>query len=144
MKPSTLLLSAAFLMSYSILCAAAEPVSCPETIDVRQELTTAIESWSPTLDDAPHRLAGLTFYDGPVQDKASLISDRTTKSAGKETSVWYFKPQANRQIFMACSYSATAIVLTKPLPPKTTSCTVTYSLNMRIAGLPVIEKITCK
>jgi len=144
MRPSTILLSATLAIGCSTLCAAAEPAACPDTIAVRQELAAAVEGWTPTLDDTPHRLAGITFYDGPPQERASLVSDRTTKAAGKETAVWHFKPQANRQIFVACSYATTAIILTKPLPPKTASCSVTYSLQTRVAGLPVIEKIACK
>ena len=64
-------------------------------------------------DDAPHQLAGLTFYDGPPQEKASLVYDNITKAAGKQVAKWTFAPQQQRAIWIACSYSGTSILLTK-------------------------------
>jgi hypothetical protein len=122
----------------------AEPASCPGTVEVRQELASSVEGWTATLDDTPHRLAGITFYDGPLAERASLVSDRTVKNGSRETSTWRFASNAKRQIFIACAYSATAVVLSKPLPPKTATCSVTYNLQQQIDGLPVIQGIVCK
>ena len=96
------------------------------------------------LDDTPHRLATITFYDGPPKERASLVNDQTIHATGKETAKWYFIPRADRQIWVACGYAGTAIVLARGLPPKTNTCSVTYNPRERIAGMPVIEKIVCK
>jgi hypothetical protein len=123
---------------------AAPPASCPNTIAVHQEWQTPIEGWKATLDDTPNRLASVTFFDGPPEEKASLVNDRTMKAAGKEVAAWHFLPRPNREIWIACGYSGTSIVLTKRLAPKTAVCEVTYNPRQRIAGLPVIVSIACK
>jgi hypothetical protein len=135
---------------WTTLCGAAHAASdsgavgCPDRIDVRQELTGSVEGWTAILDDTPHRLAGITFYDGPPKDNASLVYDQRTKAAEKEIAKWQFLPARDRQIWLACSYAGTAIVLAKALPAKTSTCSVTYNPRQLIAGFQVIEKIDCK
>jgi hypothetical protein len=123
---------------------AAEPAACPATVNVHQQLTAPVAGWSAVNDDALHQLAGVTFYDGPPQEKASLVYDDITKAAGKQIAKWTFAPRRERATWIACSYSGTSVVLAKTLPPGIASCTVTYDARQQVAGLPVIEKIACK
>ena len=96
------------------------------------------------MDDTPHSLAGITLYDGPPSEKASLVYDKITKAKGEETAVWTFDAKSERQTWIACSYAGTVIELTRTLAPHTAMCTVVYNSQETIAGLPVIKKITCK
>jgi hypothetical protein len=111
---------------------------------VNQKLTTPVSGWTTMIDDSPPRLANITFYDGPPQQRASLIYDQKMRVAGKETATWHFLPRADRQIWVGCSYTGTGIVLTKALPPSTSTCAVTYDTRQTVAGLPSITKIVCK
>lgn len=128
----------------SCACFAADAVRCPASIATRQELTSSVAGWTAMMDDAPHSLAGITFYDGPPSEKASLVYDKITKAKGDETAVWTFDAKSERQTWIACSYAGTAIELTRTLPPHTTMCSVVYNSQETIAGLPVIKKIMCK
>ncbi len=136
------------LVVWAALCstggAASEPVGCPNTIEVNQQLAPSVEGWTTILDDTPHQLATVTFYDGAPKDRASLVYDTTTKAAGKETAIWHFLPQGDRQIWMACSYASTAIVLAKALPAGISMCSVTYDPLQLVAGMPLIERIDCR
>lgn len=97
------------------------------------------------LDDAAHQLAAVTFYDGLPEEKASLVYDRIVKAAGgKETATWSFKAQAGRQFWLTCSYSGTNVVLKKALPLQIARCSVIYDATAKVAGLPAIDKITCR
>jgi hypothetical protein len=96
-----------------------EPVNCPDSVDVNQQLTAPVSGWTAMIDDSPPRLANITFYDGRPQQRASLIYDQKMRVAGKETATWHFLPRADPQIWMGCSYTGTGIVLTKALPPST-------------------------
>lgn len=96
------------------------------------------------MDDTPHNLAGITFYDGPPSEKASLVYDKITKAKGEETAIWSFDPNNERQMWIACRYAGTAIELAQTLPRNTTTCSVVYSSQEQIAGLPAIKKIACK
>jgi hypothetical protein len=95
-------------------------------------------------DDTPHTLSGITFYDGPPSEKASLVYDRITHGKTEQVATWTFAPQKARPIWLACSYAGTSIELTKALPATITTCAVTYDAQQQITGMPVIKKIACK
>ena len=123
---------------------AADSFSCPPTITTGQELTAPPAGWKPMLDDAPHDLAGITFYDGPPAEKASLVYDRIERSKGAETATWTFAAKKDRPIWLTCSYAGTAVQLARSLPPETTTCTVVYDPKEHVAGLPAIKRINCR
>jgi len=125
-------------------CHAADLVTCPASITTRQDLASTISGWTTLKDDTPHNLAGITFYDGPPAEKASLVYDNIKKVKGEQIARWSFAPHNGRQTWLACSYAGTIIELTRTLPSQTTACSVTYDTTETIAGLPVIKKIACK
>ncbi len=129
---------------FCVFAAAEQSATCPANVDVHEQLSTPPAGWSATYDNAPHQLAGITFYDGPPKDNASLVYDDIAKSAGKQIARWHFAPTSIRSIWIACRYAATAVVLTKALPATVSGCTVTYDSKQQIAGEPVIDKISCK
>lgn len=95
-------------------------------------------------DDTPHNLSGITFFDGPPTDKASLVYDRITHGKTEQVATWTFAAQKDRPIWLVCSYAGTSIQLAKTLPTTITVCTVTYNPQETISGQPVIKKIACK
>lgn len=123
---------------------AAEPAICPESITTHQQLASAVAGWDSYIDDLPQRLASVTFFDGAPEEKASLVYDKIAKTGGKQVATWTFAPQKERKIWLACSYSGTAVMLKSALPDGTRTCTVTASLKEQIAGMQAIEKIVCK
>jgi len=122
----------------------ADNVSCPATIAARQQLAAPLAGWTAMENDTPHNLAGITFYDGPPSEKASLVYDRITHGKTEQVATWSFAAQKDRPIWLACSYAGTSIQLTKALPATITTCVVTYDPRQQIDGQPVIKKITCK
>jgi len=142
--PRRLLLVSLLLLQLVSFASAADTVGCPATISARQQLAAPQAGWTATEDDTPHSLAGLTFYDGPPSDKASLVYDRITHGKTEQVATWTFAAQKQRPIWLACSYARTSIQLTKALPTTITTCTVTYDPQQTIDGMPVIKKISCK
>lgn len=106
-------------------CSAAEPFQCPAT-----------------LDGATHRLAMITFYDGPPEEEASLVYDTLKKSAGKEIATWQIRP--GRKTWVVCTYEGTKAVWKRALPSAIKTCSVAYDPQNKVAGLPSIESITCR
>jgi hypothetical protein len=125
-------------------CHAADSVRCPPTITTRQELTATPAGWKPMLDDTPHDLAGITFYDGPPAEKASLVYDRMDRGNAVQSAIWTFAAKKDRPIWLTCSYAGTTVQLARSLPPQTTNCTVAYDPKEHVAGLPAIKKISCR
>src|SRR5260370_20889105 len=99
-----------------ILCAArggaAAPIKCPTVVEVRQQMAAPVAGWSVAMDDLPHRLAGITFFDGKPEEKASLAPDSETKAAGKSVSTWNFG-SGGRPVGVACRYAWTTVTLTR-------------------------------
>jgi hypothetical protein len=115
---------------------------CPESISVKQTLVKPEPGWQPGTSDLPIRLAGVTFFDGPPEEKASLVNDSESIVKGKQVAVWRFGPQS--QIWLSCRYASSNIVLSRALTKGTSTCRVTYIPKQTIAGLPAIEKIECE
>jgi hypothetical protein len=122
-------------------------IECPARIDVNQRLAAQIPGWSvvPSVapDEMPHQLAGVTFFDGNPRERASLVPDKQSKLKASTIASWTFGV-SDRAIWIACSYAWTSVVLSRPLPKATRTCSITYSNRDTIAGLPVIEKFDCK
>jgi hypothetical protein len=133
-----------FVALVSAFGSAADTVSCPATISARQQLATPVTGWTAMEDDTPHNLSGITFYDGPPAEKASLVYDRITHGKTEQVATWTFAAQKERPIWLACSYAGTSIQLTKTLPATITMCAVTYDPQQTIGGMPVIKKLSCK
>lgn len=132
----------ACLLAGGVLPLFAADVHCPETIPVKQTLLKQFQGWRESASDVPIRLAGVTFYDGPPEQNASLAYDSDNTSHGKRVAVWRFARQV--ETWLACSYAGTNVVLSRRLPRATSICRVTYISNQTIAGLPAIEKIECQ
>jgi len=119
----------------------AEEIRCPPTVAVRQVATDIPPGWTTGTSPAPVQLAGLTFFDGPPEEEASLVYDRTTPARTGTLAIWTFQPASH--IWLSCNYSGTSVVLSKPLPP-VKRCTVLYKKDTTVAGLPLIEHIDCR
>jgi hypothetical protein len=128
---------------FCISSSGSEPAICPDSVDVNQQLTAPVSGWTTVIDDTPHRLAGITFLRWAATTE-SLVDLRPKNTGRRKIATWHFRPRADRQIWVGCSYASAAIALTKALPPSTKTCSVTYNPGQSIAGLPVIEKIVCK
>jgi len=109
---------------------------CPPKLSTTQQLGAPLPDWNVTADGLPNQLAGVTFFEGPPVDQASLAPDKETKTQ----STWFFtKPS-----WIACHYSGTSLMLTRALPKNLHSCTVTFLPDQTVSGLPAIQKIECK
>jgi hypothetical protein len=124
-----------------------EPASaqayCPESISVEQSIAKIPQGWTVGQDEAASTLAGVTFYSGPPEEKASLVYDQWTKQNGLAYGVWHFQPKSSHGIWLRCRYSSTRMVLVKQLPAETSECTVTYDPKVSVSGSPEIRKIDC-
>ena len=142
MRTALVILASFFLTLQGL--AAAQTTYCPETVSVDQNLAKIPPGWIVGRDDAPSALAGITFYSGPPEEKASLVYDKWTKRDGLAYGVWRFQPKSSQRIWLSCSYSSTRVVLMKQLPPETSGCTVVYDPKVQVSGSPEIQKITCQ
>jgi hypothetical protein len=142
MRPVNLIAACIAILGSSVGPALAGEVHCPETVSVNQSLAKPEPGWKPGTAALPIILAGVTLFDGPPEQQASLVYDRETLLHGKQVATWRFGP--NSGIWLSCQYSGTVIVLSRALPKNTTVCSVTYNPKQTVAGLPLVEKIACQ
>lgn len=116
---------------------------CPATISVKQTIEKTPDGWTAGEDKTPHNLSGITFFDGPPEQEASLVYDNMTKRGGLEYGVWHFTPNSSPGSWLSCRYSSTSVTLSKRLPAATSECTVTYNPKETVDGLPAVQKISC-
>ena len=122
--------------------AAGGELSCPEIIQVTGALAIPVEGWTEGRADEPHRLAGVTMFDGKPEERASLVGTERIISKTQTGTTWNFAK--GRQYWLTCSYAGTGVVLSTAIPGTIGSCTVTYARNVRVSGLPEIQRIDCK
>jgi hypothetical protein len=121
----------------------AQDAYCPQSVSVKQAVDAVPDGWTAGQDKSPIQLAGITFYDGPPEQEASLAYDSWTKRNGLAYAVWTFTPNSGQGTWLSCRYSGTNVVLSKKLPASTSKCTVSYDPKVTVAGNPEIKKIAC-
>ena len=126
-----------------VLRAWAGEVNCPATIKVEEHLLDSVEEgWTEGRAKELHRLAGVTIFDGNPANQASLIPKSRTISKTQTLATWTFAKE--RQYWITCSYSGTAVVLSRAISEKFVSCSVTYSRNVLVSGHPEVQQINCE
>lgn len=126
------------------LAAPAADTYCPATIEIKEELKTAIPGWTAGNENRPHALAGITFFDGPPAEKASLVFDDEVKGKTTTTAIWKLEANSKRGYWLSCIYDSTGVNVFKRLAPSLTECRVVYRKGESRSGLPLIAAITCK
>ena len=126
------------LLLFPALARPAEP-TCPPSIDVGETLKQTPEGWTESHSSIPHRLSGITIFEGDPQDQASLIGDQRRPSKTTMVSTWQFTEGA--RYWISCIYSGTRVVLSRPIPPDYKACVITYATGVSIDGAPEIRKV---
>ena len=104
-------------------------------------MKAAPEGWTVAYDKSPTVLAGITFYDGPPEDMASLMYDKQATAGRKWKATWMFDPDAPKGIWVEFHYSGTMALLRKQLPVGITAAEVTFDRDLHIDGYEKIETI---
>jgi hypothetical protein len=119
-------------------------VNCPGIVSLATpQLAKPIPGWSVVLDTAPHRLSRVTFFEGPLQENASLVPDKQTSLGKTKTAIWTLQPKPEHPYFLACYYSGTSLGLSRPMPPGLKECKISYNTSVEIDGMPVITSLLC-
>jgi hypothetical protein len=120
----------------------AEP-ECPAAIKVEEKLLGPVEDgWTEGRANEPHRLAGITIFDGKPEERAALVPMERAISTTRSLATWSFVK--GRQYWLTCAYSGTGVVLSRAIAGTVAACSVTYARNVRVAGLPEIQRMECK
>lgn len=110
---------------------------CPQEIKTTERINEIPKGWE-TIKGIEHNYwSNISFYSDHPDKMASLKPDFANQKKAK----WVFSPQ--ELIYLVCHYNKSSIELTRPLPKKTTQCTITYNPNLMGDRGFLPEKIVC-
>lgn len=143
---NTVFVSCLFVLLFWLPAAmGVEKIACPGSIQVSEpRLVAPMAGWTAINDKIGHQLSSISFYDGPVEEGASLVPDRNVKTPKIRSATWQLDPKNGRGYWLACHYSGTTLTLGRALPKGLVRCAVTYNEQEHIEGMPVVENISCQ
>ena len=132
------------------VCAIAAPQlacgqsTCPPELAVVQQASVPSPDWSVGYSGYKIALAGVTVFEGPPSEQASLVpdSDKTTKDTVVQT--WRLI-KSTRRYWLQCQYANTTAQIYRRLSADVTRCDVTYERNVFFGGgSRVVKRAECK
>jgi len=125
--------------------APAQELRCPASIELKKpEMAKVVEGWKPVAGLNRHDLANVTVYDGPVEEKASLVPHGERKAGKMVQESWKLDPKNTRGYWLQCHYAATPMTLVRAVPKGAASCVVTADPGLTLEGRAAIESVVCK
>ena len=137
----TILIAAAGLLLSAELARA--QVICPPTVDVDQKASATDAAWTVSYSGLRTELAGVTIFEGPPSEMASLAPDDTRTMRETVVQTWKL-PQSDKRYWIKCSYENTAAELSREMPAAVTSCKVVFERNVHFAdGRSPVKSAEC-
>lgn len=118
--------------------------ACPPTIVVEQRATAPAPDWTVSYSGYETAVAGVTIFDGPPAQQASLVPDSEKQVGDNLIQVWQL-PKSDRGYWLQCNYANTTSQISRRLPPNFNRCDVVLSRNVRFSGGGnVVKSVNCK
>jgi hypothetical protein len=131
--------SALLALLLATTCNAADLPVCPPRLAVNQNSAASYSGWQNFASDEKHAFVGVSFSEGPPDQKVTLVPSKQKKNKGGSVATWGLTP-SNEGYWVACLYAQTSMVVAQKLPADTTQCEVEY--DGRFAS-PVAKNWRC-
>jgi len=143
MKRQTLILMA-FVCAIAPAHFARAESACPATVTVDQRASAPAPDWTVSYSGYQTAVAGVTIFDGPPSQQASLVPDSEKPSGDNLIQIWQL-PKSDRGYWLQCNYANTTAQIARRLPASVSRCHVVYDHNMHFAGGgDVVKSVNCK
>jgi hypothetical protein len=118
--------------------------ACPKTIAVEQKASAPAADWNVSYSGYETALQGVTIFDGPPAQQASLVPDSEKSSGDNVIQIWRLTKN-DRGYWLRCNYANTTAQIARRLPDSITRCDVVYDHNVHFAGgSNVVKSVNCK
>src|SRR5579859_4167550 len=118
--------------------------ACPPTIVVEQRASAPAPDWTVSYSGYETAVAGVTIFDGPPAQQASLVPDSEKQVGDNIIQVWQL-PKSDRGYWLQCNYANTTAQISRRLPASVQRCDVVLNHNMRFSGGGnVVKSVNCK
>jgi hypothetical protein len=122
----------------------AEPLICPEAMNVQEIVKDVPTGWTPVSEDIRHPLKRVAFFDGNPVEKAELIPTKNMKKEKFLYTIWEFDAAIAKNLWISCSYGQTSQTLARPVNKIYKQCILKHDPEISIDGLPSVVSIECK
>lgn len=130
----------------ALLCVAPPAVAdtvCPASVSVEEHAAQPPEGWSARDSGIHPNLIGVTIYDGPLEENASLVYDDEKKTSREITQTWNLT-RSDRGYWLVCRYSDTRVELMRRLPDSAKHCHVVFERDKTSPdGLGSVKTASC-
>jgi len=135
----------------AMACAIAVPelapaqVTCPPALLVEQKTSAPASDWTVTYSGYDTALAGVTIFEGPPAEQASLVPDSEQTTGDRVFQTWKLA-KSGRSYWLQCEYANTTAQISRRLPADVSRCDVSYERNVRFGGegRRVVKSAKCK
>ncbi len=119
--------------------------TCPPTLAVEQKASAPSADWTVSSSGYNTALAGVTIFDGPPANQASLLPDDERTSSDTVFQTWKLGKN-DAGYWLECDYANTTAQIYQRLPASVSRCDVTYERNVRFGGegRRVVKSVRCK
>ena len=118
--------------------------ACPATIVVEQRASAPAPEWTVSYSGYETAVAGVTIFDGPPAQQASLVPDSEKQVGDNIIQVWQL-PKSDRGYWLQCNYANTTAQISRRLPASVSRCDVVLNHNERFSGGSyVVKRVNCK
>ncbi len=132
-------------------CAIAAPhlaraqATCPPTLAVEQKTSAPAPAGTGTYSGYDTAIAGVTIFEGPPAEQASLVPDREQTTSDTVIQTWKLA-KSDRGYWLQCEYANTTAQVFRRLPVNVSRCEVTYERNVRFGGegRRVVKRVNCE
>ncbi|GAA5175294.1 hypothetical protein GCM10025771_07040 [Niveibacterium umoris] len=133
--------AARLAMLLSVSANAGAATICPPQLDSNETLPQAPQAWSVERSTTPRWLKGITVFDGPPGELASL---RPEEQAGGRRLLWRFDSPSPRGIWIACQYDGSRLMLTRRLEPAPRLCELITDGRVTVGGQAPPLSFNCR
>jgi len=118
-------------------------LACPDTIEVQQRANTP-NGWNAAYGEQSPRLTGVTVFDGPPANRASVKYNYRRQIAHELHLIWNLTYNP-RSYYVQCQYERTSALISAPLPAGTRGCEVVFDKNTSYpAGGMAVKRMVCR
>jgi hypothetical protein len=137
-------ISFAFTFAIAAAQIALADSACPRTIAVEQKASAPALDWSVSYSGYETAIQGVTIFEGPPAEQASLVPDNEKTSGDNVIQTWRLT-KSDRGYWLQCNYANTTAQIARRLPDSITRCDVVYDHNQHFAGgSNVVKSVNCK
>jgi hypothetical protein len=118
--------------------------ACPPKISVEQRASAPGADWTVSYSGYESAVQGVTIFEGPPAEQASLVPDSEKTVGDNLIQVWRLAG-SDRGYWLQCNYANTTAQISRRLPASIARCDVVYDHNLRFAnGANVVKSVNCK